>query len=54
MKCEVMANQITLVVKKGSIVEVDSYQYELARAYLRPVDSKPAEEKPKRKKKAEE
>lgn len=54
MKCEVLADKVLLVVQKGSIVEVDSRQYEMARSVLRPVDSEPVEDKPKRKKKAKE
>lgn len=46
-KCEVL-NDCTLVVSKGSIVEVSDQQFELARRFLKPVENDD-EEKPKRK-----
>lgn len=52
MKCEVL-RKINIVVEEGSIVNVDPRQFELARAYLKPI----VEEEPKkkeRKKKSEE
>lgn len=36
-KCEVLADRISLVVGKGSVVEVDDIQFELARQYLKPI-----------------
>ena len=44
-KCEVLAERVTLVVNKGSIVIVDDVQAETARALLKPVEEK-AQEKP--------
>lgn len=50
MKCEVL-RKINIIANEGSIVIVDPRQYELARAYLKPI----VEEEPKkRKKKSEE
>lgn len=48
MKCEVLVDKITLVVNKGSLVDVDEQQFELARQFIRPVNDE-HEEKPKRK-----
>ena len=39
MRCEVL-DTCTIVVGKGSIVEVSERQYELARKYLRPLATK--------------
>lgn len=50
MKCEVI-NKCTLTVDKGSIVEVEPLQFELARAFLKPVEEEKPEEKTKPKKK---
>lgn len=60
-KCEILADRVSLVVGKGSVVFVDEKQFELARNFLKPVDMdmpkaevkeiETAEEKPKRKKK---
>lgn len=36
MKCEVL-RKCTLTIEAGSIVEVDPLQFELARAYLKPI-----------------
>lgn len=46
IKCEVVADRVSLIVHKGSIVLVDEMQYELARQFIKPVSE---EEKPKRK-----
>ena len=43
-KCEVVVDAITIVVGKGSIVNVSEKQYELARAALKPI----AAEQPKK------
>lgn len=54
IKCEVLADRVSLVVGKGSIVYVDERQFELARQFVRPVDKAKAEgveEKPKKSKK---
>ena len=56
-KCEVLVDRVSLVVGKGSIVLVDDRQFELARAFLKPVREAKSrdevesdvEEKPKRK-----
>ena len=37
-KCEVLADRLSVVCHKGSVVIVDDRQYELARAYLKPVE----------------
>lgn len=45
-KYEVLADRISLVVEKGSIVIVDERQYEIARPFLKEVrtrDAKPTE-----------
>lgn len=39
MKCEVIKD-VKLTVKKGSVVEIDPLQFELCRAYLKPVEEK--------------
>lgn len=39
-KCEVLVERVSLVVGKGSIVEVDDVQYELARQFLKPLGNK--------------
>ena len=52
MKCEVLADEVLLVVRKGSIVEVSPRQYETARHLLKPVDD--VDDKPKRTRKAKE
>lgn len=44
-KCEVLAERVSLVVGKGSIVFVDDRQFELARQFIKPVDEDNAEEK---------
>lgn len=41
-KCEVIVDAATLVVGKGSVVIVSDKQWELARAYLKPIDEKKA------------
>ena len=48
VKCEVLVDRCSLVVGKGSIVNIDNQQYELARAFVKPVDLKveKVEEKP--------
>lgn len=52
MKYEVL-EKVTLTVNKGSIVDVDERQYEVARHLLKPVELKSSteEKKPKAKKK---
>ena len=45
-KCEVVVDRVSLVVGKGSIVNVDDKQFELARAFLKPVGVE-TESKPK-------
>lgn len=60
VKCEVLADRVCLVVGKGSIVNVDEKQFELARHLIKPVDMpkaevqevEVAEEKPKRTRKS--
>ena len=47
VKCEVIADRVTLVVGKGSIVMLDEVQAEVARQFVKPVNED--EEKPKRK-----
>ncbi len=37
-KCEVLAERISLVVGKGSIVLVNDTQFELAKKFLKPVE----------------
>lgn len=37
IKCEVLVDRVALVVGKGSIVNVDEKQFELARKFLKPV-----------------
>lgn len=44
-KCEVLAERVTLVVNKGSIVIVDDVQAEIARTLLKPLNEKPVEQK---------
>lgn len=41
IKYEVLADRISLVVKKGSVVIVDEKQYEVARPYLKEVREEP-------------
>lgn len=59
-KYEVLAERVSLVVGKGSVVLVDDVQAELARQFLKPcekvevkeekpVEEKPMEEKPEKK-----
>lgn len=51
MKCEVL-ERISITVEKGSIVEVDPRQFEVAKRYLKPVELKSSTEtKAKAKKK---
>lgn len=50
-QCEVLADKISITVNKGSIVNVDDLQYELARKHLKPIESKKAEAKEKKSKK---
>lgn len=56
MKCEVIVNRLSLVVGKGSIVEIDERQWELARQFVKPIKTANEEneevvEKPKKAKK---
>ena len=44
MKCEVLGN-CSLVVEKGSIVEVSPRQFELAKKFLKPIETKKVEAK---------
>lgn len=37
IKCEVLVDRVALVVGKGSIVNVDEKQFELARQFIKPV-----------------
>lgn len=46
-KCEVVVDRVSLVVGKGSVVFVEDRQYELARAFLKPVKKDKKEEKEK-------
>jgi len=47
MKCEVLVDRVSLVVDKGSIVNIDEKQFELARQFVKPVQiEKPVEAKP--------
>lgn len=39
-KYEVIADRISLVVEKGSVVSVDAKQFELAEKYLKPIGNK--------------
>lgn len=39
MKCEAIKD-VNLTVKKGSIVEVEPFQFELCRHSLKPIESK--------------
>lgn len=39
MKCEVL-ERVCITVEKGSIVEVDPRQFEVAKRYLKPVELK--------------
>lgn len=48
VKCEVIADRVTLVVGKGSIVMLDEAQAEVARQFVKTVED---EEKPKKKSK---
>lgn len=50
VKCEVIADRVSLVVDKGSIVVLDERQFELARQFVKPIVDE-AEEKPKKKSK---
>lgn len=43
-KCEVIVDRVSLIVNKGSIVEVDDIQFELARQFLKPVGKVAKEE----------
>lgn len=45
-KCEVIVDRVSLVVCKGSIVEVEDRQFEIARKFLKPIDEKKTIEKP--------
>ena len=49
MKCEVLKD-VRLVVKKGSIIEVEPFQYELARHALKPLKEEKVEKKTTKKK----
>lgn len=44
-KCEVIAERVTLTVCKGSIVNLDDVQAELARSLVKPVSEAKAEKK---------
>lgn len=44
IKCEVL-DTCSIVVGKGSIVEVSPRQYEIARKFLKPINEKKAEAK---------
>jgi len=47
MKCEVLVDRVSLVVGKGSIVNIDDRQFELARQFVKPIQiEKPVEAKP--------
>lgn len=37
VKCEVLVDRVALVVGKGSIVNVDEKQFELARMFVKPI-----------------
>lgn len=37
-KCEVLANRLSLVVGKGSVVYVEDRQYEIAKQFLKPLN----------------
>lgn len=39
IKCEVLVDRVALVVGKGSIVNVDEKQFELARKFIKPINS---------------
>lgn len=42
-KCEVIADRVSLVVGKGSVVFVEDKQFEIAKRFLKPLnDIKPA------------
>lgn len=43
-KYEVLAERLSVVCRKGSVVIVDDRQYELARAYLKPVEEEAVNE----------
>lgn len=49
-KCEVIAERVSLVVSKGSVVFVDDRQFEIAKQFLKPMEAKVekpvAEDKP--------
>lgn len=47
MKCKVIVSEALLVVKKDSIVELDDYQYELAKHLVIPVESEAKKTKKK-------
>lgn len=53
MKCEVLADAVTLTVGKGSIVDLSPRQYELARAYVKAIDTEDKKKTTKKKKKEE-
>lgn len=50
MKCEVL-EKVTLTVLKGSIVEVEPYQFEVAKRFLKPVKEEVKKETKKKTKK---
>lgn len=43
-RCEVLVDRCSLVVGKGSIVNIDERQFELARQFVKPLDA-PKQEK---------
>jgi hypothetical protein len=45
IKCEVLVDRVALVVGKGSIVNVDEKQFELARQFIKPIKEAKAEVK---------
>ena len=45
IKCEVLVDRVALVVGKGSIVNVDEKQFELARQFIKPIHEAKAEVK---------
>lgn len=38
-RCEVLVDRCSLVVGKGSIVNIDERQFELARQFVKPLDA---------------
>lgn len=54
VKCEVLADRVSLVVGKGSIVLVDNAQFELARQFIKPIKETAKAEEPKAEEDAEE